>query len=271
MSKLVAGASLERMQGRRSLCGLLGIPPRRKRDCCLHLDNVDVRKPDPSTYDQIRLLSLGLPITFNSPDIDTINFWPVVPIPELNVRLRNLSTEVPAAGTRVDMAWSRWGIGQVRLPIGSITTNLGPGAEGAVKLATPPALIAEKRFGLFVTVFHPHDKDAGNNTGEQVIDGMRTSEGRTRSFTFPVRNPGSAGGTIHLQVLPGPAAPWASLSASTFTLAPGAEASVTLTLTVPAAAPVSPPGTLVTTMVDVLATLNGAYLGGINIFILIDG
>lgn len=271
MNKLYSGSSSERAQGGRSLCRLLGTLPRRKRDCCVPLDNVDVRKPDPSTYDQTRLLSAGVPITFNSPDIDTINFWPVVPIPELNVRLRNLSTEVPAAGTRVDMAWSRWGIGQVRSPVGSIAIDLAPGTEGAVKLATPPALIAAGRFALFVKVFHPHDKDAGNNTGEQTIDGMRTSEGRTRSFTFPVRNPGPAAGNIQLQVLAGPAAPWAALSASNFTLAPGTETNATLTISVPAAVPVSPPGTLVTTMLDVMATLNGAYLGGINIFILIDG
>ncbi len=271
MSKFFARSSVESARTRRSLCGLLGIPPRGKRDCCVPLDNVDVRKPDPSTYDQARLLSEGFPITFNSPDIDTINFWPVRPIPELHVRLRNLSTEVPAAATRVDMAWSRWGVGQVRSPIGSIAVDLASGAEGAVKLATPPALMTEKRFSFFVKVFHPHDKDANNNTGEQTIDGMRTSEGRARSFTFPVRNPGPGAGTINLQILPGAAAPWTTLSDSNFALAPGAETNVSLSISVPAAVPNSPPGTLVTTMVDVLATLNGAYLGGINIFILIDG
>ena len=214
---------------------------------------------------------MGMPVSFNSPDIDTINFWPVTPIPELNVRLRNLSTEVPAAGTRVDMAWSRWGIGQPRTAIGSAAIDLPPGAEGAVKLATPPALIAEKRFGLFVQVLHPHDKDPGNNTGEQTVDGMRTSEGRTRAFKFPVRNPGAGAGTVQLQVLPGPAASWSSLSGNSFPLAGGAETSATLTIAVPGAVPNSPPGTLVTAAVDVMATLNGGYLGGVSVFILVDG
>lgn len=264
-------ATIAPVPGRWSPCRGLSLPPRRKHGCCLPLDTVDVRKPDPSTYDQQRLLSMGMPVSFNSLDIDTVNFWPVTPIPELNVRLRNLSTEVPAPGTRVDMAWSRWGIGQVRTAVGSAAVDLAPGAEGAVKLATPPALMAEKRFGLFVRVSHPHDKDPNNNTGEQTVDGMRTSEGRTRAFQFPVRNPGPGAGTVQLQVLPGPAAAWCSLSGSSFPLGPGAETPATLTIAVPAAVPNSPPGTQVTTAVDVMATLNGGYLGGVSVFILVDG
>ena len=50
----------------RSPCGILGVPPRRRPDCCLPLDNVEVRKPDPSTFDQRKLLSMGIPISFNN-------------------------------------------------------------------------------------------------------------------------------------------------------------------------------------------------------------
>jgi hypothetical protein len=39
---------------------------------------------------------------------------------------------------------------------------------------------------------------------------------------------------------------------------------------VPAAIPPSPPGTLISATVDVLATIGGAYLGGVSFAILFD-
>jgi hypothetical protein len=53
-------------------------------------------------------------------------------------------------------------------------------------------------------------------------------------------------------------------------LGPGAQANVALQINVPAAVPVSPPGTLVTATMDIFATLGGSYLGGISIFVLVD-
>jgi hypothetical protein len=41
-------------------------------------------------------------------------------------------------------------------------------------------------------------------------------------------------------------------------------------INIPSAVPVSPPGTLISASVDILATIGGDYLGGVNIAILLD-
>lgn len=246
----------------------------RPTDCCIKVPPEIVHDPDPSTYDQQLVFATGGAPTFNSPDLNTVDVWPLVPIPNLTATVRNLSTEASANQTRVDVAWSAWGIGQPRTTIATSFVDLAragfPGSEQTLTWPTPPALTAAKLYGIFVNLIHPYDTDPNNNAGEQTLDGFQTSTGRSKTFAVPVRNPTGATQTIQLAAGPAPVVPWVHVVPAVFTLGGGAQQNVTVSIDVPAAIPPSPPGTEISATVDILATIGGAYLGGVSFAILID-
>ncbi len=248
--------------------------PKSRTSCCLKVSKQIIHDPDPSTYDQQLVFSTGGAPTFNSPDLNTVDIWPLRPIPVLTATVRNLSAQASANNTRIDLSWSAWGIGMPRTAIGSTFVNLAragyPGAETTISWPTPPAVTAAGLYGIFVGVVHPYDTDPYNNNGEQTIDGFQTSTGRSKTFVVPVRNPTGSTQTISLTAGPAQVVPWTTIVPSTLTLAAGAQQNVMVSIVVPAAIPPSPPGTLISAGVDVLATIGGAYLGGIDIAILLD-
>jgi hypothetical protein len=258
----------------RTPCRVLRRPARVRPTCCIHLPPDVVRDPDPGLYDAREVFESGGAPTFNSPDINTVGLWPVKPLFPLRCVVRNLSPDASANQTRVDLAWSAWGIGQPRMPISSVFIDLAragfPFSERELQWPTPAALAAAGRYGVFVDVLHPYDRNPRNNRGEQTVDGFRTSTGRQHAFDVPVRNPTGAAGTVSLAAGPAAVAPWVTVSPSSFALAPGAHQDVKVTVTVPASVPPSPPGTMISATVDVLATLDGAYLGGVSLVILFD-
>jgi hypothetical protein len=255
----------------RSICDAR--PPDRT-GCCIKVPKTIVLDPDPEIYDPQLVFSTGGAPTFNSPDIDTVDIWPVRPIPALTITVRNLSTKASAANARIDISSSPWGIGMPRTALGSVFVNLAragfPGDEETISYPTPPALIAGGVFGIFVNVVHPFDSDPYNNAGEQTLDGFQTSTGRSHTFVVPVRNPTGSTQTIDLSAGPAGVAPWTTIVPSSLTLGAGAQQNVMVSISVPTSIPKSPPGTLISAGVDVLATIGGAYLGGVNIAILFD-
>lgn len=254
-----------------SICRLLSAP---RRSCCIRIPPDIIHYPDPATYDAALVFDSGGAPTFNSPDLNTIDLWPVVPIDNLTATVRNLSGDASAGQVRVDWSWSAWGIGLERQPIASSLVNLAragfSGSEATVALPLPPVVKAANRYGIFVNLSHPLDRDTTNNQGEQTIDGFQTSQGRSKSFTVPVRNPTAGAATIQLSAGPAQVASWTVIAPATFTLSPGAQENVTVTVTVPPGVPVSPPGTLISATVDVIATAGGRYIGGVAIAILFD-
>jgi hypothetical protein len=256
----------------RSICGKL--VPRPRTSCCIRVPSQIIHDPDPSIYDQRLIFEGGGMPTFNSPDIETVDLWPVRPIDNLTATVRNLSADSSANQTRVDLSWSAWGIGMPRIPILSSFVDLAragfPGSEQTLLWPLPPALNAAGRYGIFVNVIHPYDRDPNNNQGEQTVDGFQTSTGRSKSFVVPVRNPASSTQLISLTAGPAPVVPWVTIVPSVLTLGAGAQQNVMVSVNVPAAIPASPPGTLISASVDVLATIGGTYLGGIDIAILFD-
>lgn len=269
MSSTVVGIA---SKADRSLCNSLRPIPR--KSCCVRVPKEIVHDPDPSTYDQQLLFSKGVAPTFNSPDIETVDLWPLVPIPNLTATVRNLSTEASADQTRVDVSWSPWGIGLHRTIIATSFVDLAragfSGSEQTLSWPLPPALKAAVLFGLFVTLIHPYDSDPRNNQGEQTLDAFQTSTGRSKTFVVPVRNPTGAAQTITLSAGPAPVAPWTTIVPATFTLGAGAQQNVMVSIDVPSSIPPSPPGTLISASVDILAIIGGTYLGGVNIAILFD-
>jgi len=233
-----------------------------------------VHDPDPAIYDQKLIYQTGGAPSFNSPDLNTVDLWPLRPIDNLTATVRNLSSEASANQTRIDLSWSVWGIGMAHQPIGSSFVDLAragfSGSEQTISWPLPPALKAASRYGIFVDVLHPYDKDTSNNHGEQTLDGFQTSAGRSKTFVVPVRNPTSSVQTIMLSAGPAPIASWVTVVPATFTLGAGAQHNVMVSVHVPAAIPPSPPGTLISATVDVLATMGGAFLGGISIVIQFD-
>jgi len=257
----------------RSPCSALQPAPLRS-SCCIRVPSAIIHDPDPSIYDQQLVFNTGGSPTFNSPDINTVDVWPLRPIDNLTATVRNLSADASANQTRVDLSWSAWGIGMPRQPIASSFVDLAragfAGSEQTLSWPNPPALVAAGLYGIFVRIVHPYDRDTTNNQGEQTVDGFQTSTGRSKVFVVPVRNPTSSTQTITLTAGPAPVAPWATVVPSVVTLGAGAQQDVMVAINVPAAIPPSPPGTLISASVDVLATMGGAYLGGVNFAILID-
>jgi hypothetical protein len=255
----------------RSLCDFR---PRLRKSCCIRIPEEIIHDPDPAIYDQELLFHSGSLPSFNSPDINTVHIWPIAPIDTLTATVRNLSAEASANQTRADISWSKWGIGMPRTMVGSLFIDLAragfPGSEATVTLPTPAAVIDSARYGIFVDIFHPYDTNNNNNHGEQTIDGFQTSQGRNKSFVVPVRNPTGATQTINLIAGPPPIVPWVNIVPATFTLGAGAQNNVMVSIAVPGAIPPSPPGTLISATVDVLATIGGSYLGGVSLLILFD-
>ena len=256
-----------------SICRALQ-PGRIHKSCCIRVPSDIVHDPDPAIYDQRLIFDIGDRPTFDSPDIDTVDVWPLRPISNLTATVRNLSVESSANQTRVDVSWSAWGIGMPRTPLATSFVDLAragfPGSEQTLSWPLPPTLQAVGLFGIFVDLIHPYDSNVFNNHGEQTVDGFQTSTGRSHTFVVPVRNPSGTAQVISLTAGPAPVAPWVAIMPSVFTLGGGAELNVAVTVSVPAAIPPSPPGAKLSASVDVLATIGGAYLGGINILILID-
>ena len=255
----------------RSLCQLR---PRVRTSCCIRVPSDIVHDPDPSTYDQLLVFNTGGAPTFNSPDLNTVDVWPLRPIDNLTATVRNLSADASANQTRVDLSWSAWGIGMPRSAIASSFVDLAragfAGSEQTLSWPLPPALKAAGLYGIFVNLIHPYDRDPNNNQGEQTIDGFQTSTGRSHTFVIPVRNPTISVQTISLSVLPAAIVSWVNVVPSSVTLGAGAQQNVMVAITVPAAIPPSPPGTLISASVDILATIGGNYLGGVDFAILID-
>jgi hypothetical protein len=248
--------------------------PRRRTDCCVRIPQEIIHDPDPSIYDQQFLFSRGGAPTFNSPDIQTVSLWPLAPIPNLTATIRNLSAEASANQTRVDVSWSTWGIGLPRTKIGTSFVDLArfgfAGSEQTLSWPLPPALETAGLFGVLVTLIHPYDSDPHNNQGEQTLDGFQTSTGRSKTFVVPVRNPSGVSQTISLSAGPPPLVPWVNIVPATLSLAAGAQQDVRVSIDVPPSIPPSPPGTLISASVDILATIGGSYLGGVSFAILFD-
>ena len=258
----------------RSICDRLRPRPPGRRDCCIQVPPDIIKDPDPATYSQQLAYRLGSLPTFNSPDLDTVFVWPVRPIDKLSLTLRNLSTEDSAAQTRVELSWSAWGIGLPRAPIASAFVDLAragfAGSEGKISIATPTEVKDAGRYGIFAKIFHPFDKDWTNNEGEQTVDGFQTSQGRNRQFVIPVRNPSPSTATISLSVGPSPVVPWVTVVPAVVTLAAGAQTNVMASVAIPGAIPPSPPGTLISATIDILATLGGQFIGGVSLLVLFD-
>lgn len=165
-----------------------GRPP--KNRCPGELPPHVRRKPDPCLYSQAYLMSQGIPVTWNNPDI-TLTELDGTPVDSgsllpdhdyvVNGRIWNASFN-PAIGVEVRSAFRNWGLGGPWLVIQTdpggiehvevLVIGAWGNAMSRFRWRTPAA---PGHFCLRVVCSHPDDKNPGNNVGQentQIVSGQ---------------------------------------------------------------------------------------------------
>jgi len=160
-------------------------------------------RPDPSIYSQSYLMSLGMAVTWENPDVsltdlaaNVIGSHDLLPSTKYIVKatIHNRSNDAPAPGMPVNFSLISFGIGGNTVQeIGTTSVNLPVrGAPGEPALATmtwttPPV---PGHYCILIDAIWPPKDDANplDNTGTEntVIRGGKP--GKALVFTIPVRN-----------------------------------------------------------------------------------
>lgn len=105
-----------------------------RRSCCVHVPPTSYKRPDPMLYSQTWLMSQGLSVTWDNPDIQLydahgnhVSPWGLTPDQDYRVVVRvwNNSYDAPAALLPVDLSFLSFGVGAKSTWIGKTYTNLG--------------------------------------------------------------------------------------------------------------------------------------------------
>lgn len=164
---------------------------------CVKISDPAYHRPDPLIYDQYFLMSQGLAVTWDNPDIELqqggvpVPSHALLPDTEYDVvaRIWNGSTEAPVVGLPVNFSFLSFGVGTTSHPIGQTHVNLGvkggPNhpAFASVKWRTPPV---PGHYCLQAWFDWIDDLNPNNNLGQE-----NTNVGSTHSpaeFTFELRN-----------------------------------------------------------------------------------
>jgi len=164
---------------------------------CDTIDNPAMHRPDPCIYSQEYLLKLGLPVTWDNPDIVIRKGG--VPVPEnalepdtdyvIEATIWNNSYEAPAVGLSVGFSFLTFGVATVATAIGGTSVNLGvKGGVNHPALAhmpwrTPPT---PGHYCLQVKLDWPDDVNPGNNVGQNNLDVVTPQSPAV--FHFTLRN-----------------------------------------------------------------------------------
>lgn len=168
------------------------------------------KRPDPMIYCQSYLLSQGLAVTYDNPDIQIYRAGASVPSSELlpdtdytiAARIWNGSTEAPAVDLAVDFAFQSFGIGAELVGLGrtfvTLPVNGGVGHPALAEMAwhTPPT---PGHYCLLVDLVWPDDANPANNRGQENTD-VRPLNSPRAEFTLPVRNDRAARRSMVLEV-----------------------------------------------------------------------
>lgn len=245
----------------------------RKGRCKSVVTSDPVEKPDLAIYSQIEELQLGHAPTWDSPDIITNSWRPFRLLPEATVKVRNLSSMVPAINAQVHYYISPFGIGTVKELKLTKVLNLAPNSEVTMKFPLDElTLEGDPRVGVHIQIDHPHDNDLINNIGAQVHDGGYTSEsGRSFSIQVPVYNNSNFSRQIQLVLMPTDIIASILPSGPAFeAFAPHEQKIATVNIEIPAFLNGTPDSVLqnAVTMMGRLST--GELIGGITRLIRID-
>ena len=172
------------------------------------------KRPDPLIYCQSYLMSLGLAVTWDNPDIQLYELGSggsLTPASSNDLKedtdyeawatIYNASNEAAAIGMPVDFSYLSFGIGTVSTAIGTTSVDLpvrgAPGHPATAKMLwhTPKA---KGHYCLQVRLIWADDANPNNNLGQE-----NTNVGTAHSpalFEFPVRNDNIVAEAIRLLV-----------------------------------------------------------------------
>ncbi len=176
---------------------------------CQPVPSTIYRRPDPLIYDQYYLMGLGLPVTWDNPDIHIelggakVDPHTLLPGTEYTVvaRVWNGSALSPVVGMPVRFSYLSFGVGMQSHPIG--TTSIDLGVKGS---ALCPAFAQHKwttpatsgHYCVQVELVWFDDANPLNNLGQTNVDVKPLNSPRA-TFRFPVRNGGRRAQAVRLQ------------------------------------------------------------------------
>lgn len=145
---------------------------RKGGDPCVYIPERIINRPDPCIYSQRLLMQLGLPVTWDSPDIAAFLGGVEQPtydlvvdtVYDVVVTVHNSSRDKPALGTQVAVRWIEFGAGaQIRHPIAILTTDVPvwPGTSTVATRWRTPA--SPGHYCIEVELAHPDDGNPANN------------------------------------------------------------------------------------------------------------
>jgi hypothetical protein len=175
-------------------------PPHSETDAtntgCATVDHPSFHRPDPVIYSQKYLLSLGLAVTWDNPDISLfkngvqVSEGDLLPNTEYEIRATvwNNSYDAPIVGLRVDFSFLTFGVTTLSTSIGSTFVDLGVKggsqhpAVASVLWTTPPA----GHYCIVVEFAWVDDANPNNNIGQNNVNVVAATSPAT--FTFQIRN-----------------------------------------------------------------------------------
>jgi len=173
------------------------------------------RRPDPMIYSQPYLMSQGLAVTWDNPDIHLEQNGVTVPSSDLLAdteydvvaRIWNGSNSAPAVNLPIRFSYLSFGIGTVRHRLNDsgpdeakidLPVNGAPGhpAFARIKWHTPPVA---GHYCLQAEAIWSDDANPANNLGQENTN-VKALNSPHAAFTFPVRNDSLWGQTLRLEL-----------------------------------------------------------------------
>jgi hypothetical protein len=169
---------------------------KQNRDPC-KVDNPAFHRPDPCIYSQQYLISLGLAVTWDNPDIVLRLNGVIVPehdlLPdaeyEIGATIWNNSYEAPCVGLKVIFSFLSFGVATVSNPIGTTEVNLG--VKGGVNCPADARMpwktpATPGHYCLQVLLVWVDDANPANNMGQNNVDVVTAHS--PAQFSFKLRN-----------------------------------------------------------------------------------
>lgn len=170
------------------------------RTSCTHVAHPAFKRPDPMIYDQYYLMSLGLAVSWQNPDIQILeNGVPVASAYDLQpsttytirATIYNISTDAIVYNMPVEFSYLSFGAGTVSNPIPGPYPTVSLGVKG-----TPEGIATAElewttpatpgHYCIQVSFSWPDDLNPHNNLGQENTQVVQAAS--PASFSFQLRN-----------------------------------------------------------------------------------